>query len=102
MSSTRDEYQSSEYDDEARALKDSYLALDRLCSLYRNFPEERRALADQVLAEWVLLGDEGVRFDAVAMIKECRITAAIPDLRTLAERLSESAAPGAPYDRKAS
>jgi hypothetical protein len=46
-------------DEEASALKDSYLALDRLHALYQKFDSAERAMADQVLAEWALSDDEG-------------------------------------------
>lgn len=80
------------------SLKDSHLALDRLHALYRKFDGEERALADQVLAEWVLSQDEKVRFDASALIDDFAIATAIPALEKLAERLATSAAPGVPYE----
>ena len=87
-------------DEEARSLKDSWLALDRLHALYGKFNGEERVMADQVLAEWALSGDESVRFDALALIDDFKIAAAIPMLRKLSERLASSTAPGAPYEAK--
>ena len=87
-------------DEEARSLKDSYLALDKLHRLYRGFDSEDRAMADQVLAEWALSEDEDVRFDALALIDDFKIVSALPALRDLASRLTTSNAPGAPYELK--
>ncbi len=87
-------------DEEAASLKDSYLALDRLHSLYRKFDVEERTMADQVLSEWALSEDEKVRFDALALIDDLKIANAIPALRMLASRLASSNAPGAPYELK--
>lgn len=85
-------------DEEARSLKDSYLALERLQTLYRKFDADQREMADRVLAEWVVSGDEKVRFDALALIDEFRIASGITALRELADRLTTSGAPGAPYE----
>ncbi len=70
-------------DEEAKALRDSYLALDRLHTLYRKLDSAERAMADQVLAEWALSDDEAVRFDALALIDEFKITNATPALKKL-------------------
>jgi cysteinyl-tRNA synthetase len=87
-----------EVDEEAMSLKDSYLALDRLHSLYQKFDAEERTMADQVLTEWVLSEDEKTRFDALALIDDFKIASAISALEKLAERLATSSAPGAPYE----
>jgi hypothetical protein len=84
--------------EEAKTLKDSYLVLERLQSLYRSLGTEHQALADQVIAEWALSDDDGTRFDAIAMIREFRILTAIPALETLVQRLESSTLPGAPYE----
>jgi len=55
-------------------------------------------MADQVLTEWVLSKDEGVRFDALALIDDFKILKAIPALQKLATRLVSSSAPSAPYE----
>ena len=60
--------------------------------------DEERAMANQVLAEWVLHDDENVRFDALALIHDFRVDAALHALQHLAERLAMSSAPGAPYE----
>lgn len=57
-------------------------------------------MADQVLAEWVLAEDEGVRFDALVMITDFKIWSAEPALRILAQRLAASSTPGASYELK--
>lgn len=85
-------------DEEARSLKDSYLALQRLKDLYRRFDDQERLMADQVIVEWALSSDENLRFDALALIREFEIASAAPALRQLAERLSTLQTPGAPYE----
>lgn len=87
-------------DEEAMSLKDSYLVLDRLHSLYERFDAKQRLMADQVLAEWVLSDDEKVRFDALALIDDFHIETAISALRKLACRLASSNMPGAPYEQQ--
>ena len=54
-------------------------------------------MADQVLAEWVLSDDQGLRFDALALIDAFKIANETPVLQKLASRLASSSAPGAPY-----
>jgi len=56
--------------EEANALKDTHLALERLRTLYQKFDAEERTMAEQVLAEWALSEDENVRFDALALIDD--------------------------------
>jgi len=87
-------------DEEAMSLKDSYLALDRLHSLYRKFDDEERVMANQVLAEWALSDDEKVRFDALALIDDFKIKTAIPALHELVARLASIHTPGAPYEQQ--
>ncbi len=57
-------------DADASARKDSQFALDRLRSLYLKFDASEQAMANRVLAEWTLSADEGMRFDALALIDE--------------------------------
>ncbi len=83
---------------DARSLKDSYLALDRLHNLYEKFNFEERALANEVLQEWALSDDEGVRFDALALIDDFKISSAVPALKALADRLVSSSAIGASFE----
>ena len=85
-------------DDQAKALKDSYYALDRQRARYQRLDATERVLANELLAEWVLSGDEAKRFDALALIDDFRIVSATPALRQLADRLESSSEPGAPYE----
>lgn len=87
-------------DDEAKSFKDPYIALDRLRALYSNFDCAEKQMANRVLAEWVLSDDEGVRFDALALINEFKIRSTIPDLKKLSMRLVSSSIPSAPYELK--
>jgi cysteinyl-tRNA synthetase len=85
-------------DQEGRTLKDSYLALERLHSLYRSLDTDERTMANQVLEEWVLSDDENVRFDALALIDDFKISAATSALQALADRLALSSKRGASYE----
>ena len=87
-------------DAEAKALNDSYLALDRLHTLYESFDDIERKQADEVISEWALSEDEGLRFDALALIDDFGIVDAVPTLRKLIDILKLSNAPSAPYDLK--
>ena len=84
--------------DEAVALKDSYIALDRLHALYENLGSEERSMADQVFSEWAQSEDENLRFDALAMIDDFKIKSASFALQNLLQHLVVSPAPGAPYE----
>lgn len=85
-------------DKDANALKESNLAWEWLHDLYRRFDAGERALADQVLREWVLSDDENVRYDALVLIGDFRIMSAMPALRELVTRLTRNKAPGAPHE----
>ena len=87
-------------DDDATWLKDSQIALEKLSGLYRKFDAAERRMADQVLSEWVSSEDEGLRFDALALIDEFKIDTAISALHELAARLVLSTEPSAPYELK--
>lgn len=87
-------------DEEARSLKDPYVTLEKLRALYGNFDSTERQMADQVLAEWALSEDEGIRFDALALIDDLKIKSGLPTLHKLATRLASSVAPSAPYELK--
>jgi cysteinyl-tRNA synthetase len=86
-------------DEEARWLKNSQLALERLRQLYQRFDAKERAMANQVLAEWALSDKEAVRYDGLALIDDFKITTAASALRSLADRLSKSCAPGGQDER---
>ena len=85
-------------DAEAKSRKDSYLALERLGQLYQGLNDEERALANEVLGQWAVSEDESLRFDALALIADFEISAAVPALETLAKRLATSVSPSAPFE----
>ena len=85
---------------EAESFKDSYIALDRLRSLYKKFDADERLMADQVLGEWVLSEQEKIRFEALVLIDDFKIVTTTPALRKLTDRLELSTQPGAPYELK--
>lgn len=85
-------------EEEAASMKDPYVALDRLYSLYKKFDAEERTMANQVLAEWTLSDSEKLRFEAMALIDDFHIVSAIPTLRELATRLAATNTPGAPFE----
>lgn len=85
---------------EADALKDSYVAIERLFGLYQRFDPSERALANKVFTEWLSSPDEDVRYDAVVLIRRFGVVESLDALKSLAERLAFSAAPGAPFERE--
>lgn len=85
---------------EADELKDSFAALERLMSVYQRLDPSERELANQVLVEWLGSEEEAKRFDAVALIREFRVSSAAPALRDLADHLTRSKDPGAPFERE--
>lgn len=87
-------------DQEALEFKDPQIALDRLHALYRRLHDDERAVADEVLAEWVLSDHEPKRFDAIALISDFRIAEGSAPLRELISRLERSSDPGAPFERR--
>jgi hypothetical protein len=82
----------------AVARKQSHEAVLVLIERYRVLSEEERVVVDQLLCDQLASEDETVRFDAVALIHEFRITAALPALRSLADWLEAQHSPGAPYE----
>jgi hypothetical protein len=80
---------------EGHEYKDPYIPGKRLRTLYRKFDAEERAMADQVLAEWVLSDDENVRHDGRTLIEEFEIRPALPALEELAARLAAIGTPRA-------
>ena len=83
---------------DAKRLKDSQYAQDRLRRFVENLTSEERDAADEVLADWAREGDPRQQFDALSLIDELRINSAIPALQELAETYEASDAPSAPYD----
>jgi hypothetical protein len=87
-------------EEEANRRRDPYIVLDKLSSLYQAYgPEEQRA-ADRVIADWALSEDEGLRFDALWLIRQFQIRSAVPALRRLSDRLRGESVPGAPYEHQ--
>jgi hypothetical protein len=84
---SREDFESfwARVDAAAVASKQSQEATIRLESFYRDLDEEDRAVVDEALADCVVHGDEGRRFDAVALIREFEIRSALAALR---ERLA--------------
>jgi hypothetical protein len=85
-------------DRRAIAAKESNLAWELLCKLYRGFSPPERNLADQVLYEWLRSNDENLRYDALVLIDEFGIRSALQPLLQLSQRLQQSAAPSAPSE----
>ncbi len=85
-------------DREADARKDSHGAVFALESLYRGLTDEERLAADQLLLEWAASSDAKKRFDALALIDEFSIVAALPVLRRLAQGFEDSTEPSSPSD----
>ena len=81
-------------------LKDPFRPFEQVSAMYRGIGGSKTELADIVLGEWVLADDEARRFDAVALIREFRVTAATPSLYELTNRLAQSDDPGAPFEHE--
>ena len=84
---------------EALRLKDSFSALDRLKRWYERLDNGARAKANDGITRWLLSDVEAKRFDAVALVREFRITQAVPALMELSQRLELESTPGAPFER---
>lgn len=88
----------SSADDEARSLKDSARVIEKLRSFYERLSPDEQELADLVVAEWVFADDEATRFDALALIDEFQLVAALPALHKLTLRLSSAKEPSARFE----
>jgi hypothetical protein len=86
-------------DSEAQANKFSHEALLRLIESYRAFDRDERDTVDAVLRDWVLEGNPRQQFDALALIDEFAIRAAVPQLQVAMERLDDATGPSVPTDR---
>jgi hypothetical protein len=84
----------------ADELKDPFIAMERVTTLYVALDADERATADQVLADWALSPNEAKRFDAIALVRELVVQTAVPALRRLTMRLASSDDPGAPFERE--
>jgi hypothetical protein len=78
--------------------KDSQGALLALFDRYRLLSPNEREAVNSLLAEQLASPDEGVRFDALALIREFNIGSTEPQLRSLAARLDTEMTPGAPFE----
>jgi hypothetical protein len=84
---------------EALDAKSAPEAVLELSARYRALPQVDRIAVDEVISEWVTADDESKRYDALALISEHEIVAAIPALQVLVQRLALSADPGARFER---
>lgn len=73
-------------------------ALFALFDLYRRLDDDERTMANDVIAQWVLAAEESTRYDAIAMVREFRITSASAALKELAWRLVDQRSPGASFE----
>jgi hypothetical protein len=85
---------------EALAAKSSQEATTRLSAAYACLGEEERPAVNAELLEWLKADDEALRFDALALIREHRITAAESALDDLVRRLATDTRPGAAYRQR--
>jgi hypothetical protein len=85
-------------DKQAVGAKSSQEAVVRLSATYARLGEEERQAVNAELLEWLDTDDEALRFDALALIREHRITGAQPALEDLVRRLRTDTRPGAPYE----
>ena len=87
-----------ESDTEALRSKDSQYVQERLARWISNLSPSEREQADEILISWIHSGDSQRQFDALSLISELGVTAAIPELRVLAMEFEQSDKPSAPYD----
>ena len=85
-------------DRDFRESKQATESIIEMSRQYRMLEPDERDVVDQVIGEWLLSEDEGLRFDALALIAEQRIRSAVPALQQLAEKLRGETRPGAPYE----
>lgn len=78
--------------------KDTCVMIEKLRALYKRLASADKHLANQVFAEWALSDDDSIRFDALALINDLEIRAAVPALLDLARRLTSSNKPSAPFE----
>ncbi len=96
----REEWQSfaRQVDRDYRDAKDSQGALPALFDRYRQLQPAERDAVDRLLGETLDSADENARFDALALAAEFRIRSLAPQLLSLAARLNNDRAPGAPFE----
>ena len=81
-----------------RQSKDAPGAIIELFERYAELDPAGRAEANEAIFEALREGDEGKRWDALAMINEFTLKEAIPDLRALSARLQVDDSPRAPFE----
>ena len=87
-------------DQEAQAAKESQSAVVELSREFGERSPAEQNIITSVLAEWLDADDDGRRFDALVLIGEHQLRAALPALRRLYARLAGSGDPGAPFERE--
>ena len=85
-------------DRERVAAKDSPGVVRILSDAYRGLSDADRPNVDAVLVDALSTGDEGHRFDALALIHTFRIRSALPGLHDLSKRLGAQSGPSARYE----
>lgn len=87
-----------ELDAAAVGTKDTHFVVLSLSRRYGALQRDEQQVVDELLAEWVLSDDPGLRFDAMAVIADHNIASAVPSLRRLAEALEGASEPSARYE----
>jgi hypothetical protein len=88
----------ADLDRDAAARKDSQGVVFQLFDYYSRLNAEERAMADQVIVEWIDAGDARRKFDALAIVDQFRIVTAVPRLQRLETELQQRTDPEAPYE----
>jgi hypothetical protein len=81
-----------------KELKDPYVPLVALRSLYSKLDADQRSLANEVLGEWALSDSTARRYDALALISEFKVTTALPVVEELMRRFAKATGPSARHD----
>jgi len=92
MPSTRERFAQywRETNDAYRAMKEAEGALPQLYQAYEALSDSDRPLVDELVADTLDTDDQGLRFDALALIRRFHIGNAMPQLKRLAQRLSQT------------
>jgi hypothetical protein len=80
--------------------KDAPGVLPELFDGFRRLDPGERGVVTQIVLGWLESPEEDVRFDALALIDEFRISAALPRLQELATRLRGARTVSAPFELK--
>jgi hypothetical protein len=65
---------------------------------YRRLQQADRHIVNGIISQQVLSEDESIRFDAVALVEQFRITCGVDRLRELMARLEKDDSSGAPFE----